>query len=177
MITTTSWGGSFHSAAAAKFPLLELSLPIEAEMLPMWSYQKAQLGDNVNEMEWRYSLAGDINSKTKQTVLREINVNRTRVIAVELDQAMGKEAYYNVDNEKLLTVTYNQAGLPLSWTPHFGHPVNVTYDRFNRLESWSWGHRTETYAYERHGLLSGVTTTAQEGALGLVYNELNMVNR
>lgn len=47
--------------------------------------------------------------------------------------------------------------------------------RFNRLESWSWGHRTETYSYERHGLLAGVTTTAQEGALGLIYNDLNMV--
>jgi len=39
MMSSTSWGGVFHSAAVAKFPLLELSLPIEAEMLPMWSYQ------------------------------------------------------------------------------------------------------------------------------------------
>jgi len=81
-------------------------------------------------MEWRYGLSGDINSKTKQTVSRELHVNHTRVLKVQLDQAAAKETYFNVDNEKLLSVSYNPAGLPLSWIPYFGHTVNVTYDRF-----------------------------------------------
>lgn len=129
LITKSSWGGSFDSVAVARFPLLELSLPIEAEMLPMWSLQKSQLAESYNEMEWKYSLVGDINSKTQQTVLKDVYVNKTKVIGVELDQLAGKETFYNQEGEKLLIVTYNPVGLPLSWVPQYGHGVNVSYDR------------------------------------------------
>lgn len=84
-------------------------------------------------MEWKYSLIGDINSKTQQTVLRDIYVNHSKVLGIELDQQMGKETYVNQEGEKLLTVTYNPVGLPLSWIPQYGHGVNVSYDRYVRI--------------------------------------------
>lgn len=80
-------------------------------------------------MEWKYSLVGDINSKTQQTVRRDIYVNKTKVLGIELDQSDGKEVVYNQEGEKLLTFNYSIVGLPVAWTPHFGHPVNVSYDR------------------------------------------------
>lgn len=80
-------------------------------------------------MEWKYSLVGDINSKTQQTVRRDIYVNKTKVLGIELDQSDGKEVVYNQEGEKLLTFNYSAVGLPVAWVPHFGHPVNVSYDR------------------------------------------------
>ena len=56
-----SWGGHLQSQAVARHPLLELSLPVEAEMLPMWSEQILTLGDGLsNQMHWTYSLVGDV---------------------------------------------------------------------------------------------------------------------
>lgn len=157
LISRANWGVSVDSVAVARFPLLELSLPIEAEMLPMWSLQvglhsqstvrddssvgvtytdrnisvvqKNQIGESFNEMEWKYSLVGDINSKTQQTVRRDIYVNKTKVLGIELDQSDSKEVVYNQEGEKLLTFNYSSVGLPVAWVPHFGHPVNVSYDR------------------------------------------------
>lgn len=80
-------------------------------------------------MEWKYSLVGDINSKTQQTVRRDIYVNKTKVLGIELDQSDSREVVYNQEGEKLLSFNYSTVGLPISWVPHFGHPVNVSYDR------------------------------------------------
>ncbi|KAK6619588.1 hypothetical protein RUM43_012345 [Polyplax serrata] len=176
LISRANWGVSVDSVAVARFPLLELSLPIEAEMLPMWSLQKNQIGESFNEMEWKYSLVGDINSKTQQTVRRDIYVNKTKVLGIELDQSDSKEVVYNQEGEKLLTFNYSSVGLPVAWVPHFGHPVNVSYDRFNRLESWSWGNQKETYTYERHGLLSAMNNP-NDGTIGFSYNDLNMLSK
>lgn len=60
------------SQAVARHPLLELSLPVEAEMLPMWSEQTVTLGDGLsNHMHWTYSLVGDVRAP-EQTLHREL---------------------------------------------------------------------------------------------------------
>jgi hypothetical protein len=54
---------------------LELSLPVEAEMLPVWSDQILTLGDGLsNHMHWTYSLVGDVRA-SEQTLHKELWVS------------------------------------------------------------------------------------------------------
>jgi hypothetical protein len=60
-----------------------------------------------------------------------LQVNQSRVLRVEFDQATGRETFYDRERQPLLTVTFNHAGLPQSWVPaNGGQPVNITYDRW-----------------------------------------------
>lgn len=69
------WGGQMESSALARHPLLELALPTEAEMLPLWSRQTLALGEGLyNNMAWSYSLLGDVGA-SQQTLLRELWVS------------------------------------------------------------------------------------------------------
>ncbi|PSN55675.1 Teneurin-a [Blattella germanica] len=171
-----SWGGHLQSQAVARHPLLELSLPVEAEMLPMWSEQILTLGEGLsNHMHWTYSLVGDVRA-SEQTLHRELWVNQSRVLGVEFNQATGRETFYDHERQPLLTVTFNTAGLPQSWIPsNGGQAVNITYDRFNRVDGWNWGSQSERYSYENHGLLSEITSQL-DGTTQFAYNDLNMLS-
>ena len=94
-------GGRVLSAATTKHPLLEAALPVEAEMLPMWSYQLMSLGELTNTMTTTYNLVGDV-SHFQQTLNREIWVNDTRVIGVEFEQAFRRETFYDKARNPLL---------------------------------------------------------------------------
>ncbi|XP_076303284.1 teneurin-a transmembrane protein isoform X10 [Lasioglossum baleicum] len=168
-------GGRVLSATTTKHPLLEAALPVEAEMLPMWSYQLMSLGELTNTMTTTYNLVGDV-SHFQQTLNREIWVNDTRVIGVEFEQAFSRETFYDKTRNPLLTVTFDPAGLPLTWQPHEqGYNLTITYDRFNRIESWKWGASDESYGYDRHGQLAEVTNS-QDGTKHYVYNSLNILS-
>lgn len=169
-------GGRVLSAATIKHPLLEASLPVEAEMLPMWSYQILTMGELTNIMTTKYDLIGDV-SHLQQTLNREIWVNNSRVIGIEFEQAFSRETFYDQSKNPLLTVTFDPAGLPLSWQPHEnGHSLNITYDRFNRIESWKWGSSDESYLYDRRGQLAKVTNS-QDGSRNFDYNDINMLSK
>ncbi|XP_043269073.1 teneurin-a isoform X3 [Venturia canescens] len=168
-------GGRIVSAATTKHPLLEAALPVEAEMLPMWSYQMITLGELTNTMTTTYNLVGDV-SHLQQTLNREIWVNDTRVIAVEFEQAFSRETFYDKSRMPLLTVTFDPAGLPLNWLPHeHGYNLTLTYDTFNRIESWKWGPSDESYSYDMRGQLAEVTNS-QDGTKKYTYNDNNMVS-
>ncbi|KAK0097057.1 hypothetical protein PV326_003445 [Microctonus aethiopoides] len=168
-------GGRVLSAAITKHPLLEAALPVEAEMLPMWSYQVLTLGELMNIMTTTYNLVGDV-SHPQQTLNREIWVNDSRVIGVRYDQLLRRETFYGHPNNPLLNVTFDLSGLPLSWQPHeYGHSLNISYDRFNRIESWQWGASNESYRYDRRGQLSEVTNK-QDGTKRYLYNDFNMLS-
>nr|CAD7569594.1 unnamed protein product [Timema californicum] len=172
----SSWGGQLTCAAMARHPLLELSLPVEAEMLTMWSQQVLTLGDSlVNTMQWTYSLVGDVRT-TQQTLHKELWVNQSRVLGIEFDQANGRETFYDRDRQALFIVSFDPAGLPQSWAPAGGGlPVNITYDRFNRVDGWKWGVQSEKYSYESHGLLSEISSP-QDGTTKYTYNDLNILS-
>ncbi|EFN60940.1 Teneurin-3 [Camponotus floridanus] len=166
--------GRILSAATTKHPLLEAALPVEAEMLPMWSYQLMSLGELTNTMTTTYNLVGDV-SHPQQTLNREIWVNDTRMIGVEFEQAFSRETFYDKAGTPLLTVTFDPAGLPLIWQPHEqGHNLSITYDRFNRIDSWKWGASDESYGYDRHGQLAEITNS-KDGTKRYTYNDLNML--
>jgi len=56
----TPWGGRLECVARRRHPLLEMALPVEAEMLPMWSEQVSTTSvTGANVMGSTYSLVGD----------------------------------------------------------------------------------------------------------------------
>lgn len=59
--------------AESKHPILELSLPVEAEMLPVFNRQLSSRGTLSNTLLWTYSLVGDAGS-TKFTIRRKLTV-------------------------------------------------------------------------------------------------------
>lgn len=60
--------------AESKHPILELSLPVEAEMLPVFNRQVSSRGTLSNVVLWTYSLVGDAGS-TKFIIRRKLTVN------------------------------------------------------------------------------------------------------
>ncbi|XP_030381653.1 teneurin-a isoform X2 [Scaptodrosophila lebanonensis] len=164
-----------EASAVARHPLLEAALPVEAEMLAMWSHQSVTMGDGLtNSMYSVYNLVGDVRNP-QQTLNREIWVNQSRVIGVEFDQFTNRETFYDAVRTPILIVAYDQSGLPKSYYPTNGYPVNITYDRFNRVEGWAWGPAELKYSYDRHGLLSEITSQ-QDGIISFVYNDWNLVS-
>ena len=97
-------------------------------------------------------------------------------MGIEYDQSIGRQTYTDRDRTPILAVNYDHSGLPRSWIPLMGHApaVNVTYDRFNRVDGWSWGERAEQYSYDAKGLLSEVVSPI-DGATKFQYNDVNMV--
>jgi teneurin len=102
-------------------------------------------------------------------------VNSSKVIVVQYDPQNNKETYLDKDHQLLLSVSYDKAGQPVSWDPmEHGSPFHISYDRFNRLEGWTWGDQAEKYLYDRHGLLSELIT-GEKDSTQFTYNELRMV--
>lgn len=60
--------------AESKHPILELSLPVEAEMLPVFNRQLSSRGALSNTVLWTYFLVGDAGS-TKFIIRRKLTVN------------------------------------------------------------------------------------------------------
>ncbi|XP_055602719.1 teneurin-a [Uranotaenia lowii] len=169
-----------ESSAVAAHPFLEKIMPIEAEMLPMWSHQTVKMGDNIiNSMHSKYNYVANENSRLpQQKFSREIWVNQTRALRIDYEHLQNREVFINKNDEVMLTVLYDQSGLPISYYPggeasHF-FPLNVSYDRFNRIEGWQWGPAELKYNYDMSGLLSEVTSQ-QDGIISYSYNELNLL--
>lgn len=169
-------GVSLEASAIARHPLLEAALPVEAEMLPMWSHQSITMGDGLtNHMSSMYSLVGDVRNP-QQTLNREIWVNSTRCFGVEFDQFASRETFYDKDRTSILSISFDQSGLPQSYLPaNDAYPLNISYDRFNRVDGWTWGPSELKYTYDRHGLLSEITSP-QDGIISYVYNDWNLIS-
>uniref|UniRef100_A0A1Y1LMI1 Tenascin-like protein n=2 Tax=Photinus pyralis TaxID=7054 RepID=A0A1Y1LMI1_PHOPY len=177
VMINSAWGGQLQVAALARHPLLEAALPVEAEMLPIWSQQTSTFGDGLqNFMYTKFSLVGDVRNP-QQTLNREIFVNHSKALGIEFNQFTSKEIFYDHDQQTLLAVTYDPAGLPQSYVPTKGAVmVNISYDGFNRIDGWKWGVSELKYSYDRHGLLSEITSS-QDGTQMFNYNDWNMLSK
>ncbi|XP_055616662.1 teneurin-a isoform X3 [Toxorhynchites rutilus septentrionalis] len=170
-----------ESSAIAAHPYLEKVMPIEAEMLPMWSHQTVKMGENlVNTMYSKYSfITNEYNRAPQQRFSREIWVNNTQTLRIDYEQLQNREIFMNKYDEIILTVLYDQSGLPVSYYPGSEtssfFPLNITYDRFNRVEGWQWGPAELRYNYDMNGLLAEVTSQ-QDGIISYSYNELNLLS-
>lgn len=171
-----AFGGSIKTYAKARHPLLEAALPVEAEMLPVWSHQECLMGEGLrNTMTSQYSLVGDVRNP-QQTLHTDLLVNGSKVLGIEFDQFTSKESYFDREGTTLLTITFDPAGLPQSFVAPNMFPLNISYDNFNRMDGWIWGPTEEKFTYDRHGLLSEITSGA-DGTKILTYNEWNVLSK
>nr|CAH7727154.1 unnamed protein product [Callosobruchus chinensis] len=173
----TAYDSSMKVCAVARHPLLEASLPVEAELLPVWSEQTTVYGDGLeNVMSTLFSLVGDVRNP-QQTLYREIYVNKSKVLGIEFDQFTSKETFFDSDKLPLLTISYDPAGLPLLYTTYNGvDSLNISYDNFNRVDNWKWGTSELKYSYDRHGLLSEITSPL-DGTQIFAYDDTNMLSK
>ncbi|XP_050083154.1 teneurin-a isoform X2 [Anopheles aquasalis] len=184
-------GIRLEAAAIVTHPWLERFLPTEAEMLPMWSYQALQLGERpLNDLRSNYELSAagctattgvaataGAGAKGERMLCRDIYVNDAKKLRLEYDPVGQRETLRDRDNEIILSVAYDQSGLPTGFYPGSDgeyDPLNITYDRFNRVEGWQWGPAELRYNYDRQGRLAEVTS-AQDGIVSYGYNEGNLL--
>ncbi|CAG9802441.1 unnamed protein product [Chironomus riparius] len=165
----------FESSAISRHPSLEKSLTIEAEMLPMWSHQNLFMNDDVNRMFMTYSMTTEDPRNPQQVLVREIWINNTRTLGLKYEYSRNVEQFYDRDQNTILGLTYNNLGLPISYQPTNGYAFNITYDRFNRMEGWNWGPSELKFSYERHGLLSEISSQ-QDGIISYIYNDNNLLS-
>lgn len=135
-----------------------------AENYPIPSKQKLELKNELaNRFEWRYmlkrpqSVAGQ--RQKSHPVVKKLRVNGEFIFAVEYDKD-NQLATVNAEDKlstKLLAVQYDKGLRPIAFRPQTGDYVGVEieYDKFGRISSWTWGDLKETYTYEM-GRLSEV---------------------
>jgi len=132
-----------------------------------------------NKHEWKLGLLGD-GHRSERILDRQMWVNDTRVLSLEFDQSLSREVIYSRDREPVFFIQYDKTGLPLYFVPISGGgdssspraSMNITYDRFNRIESWKWGSaRGVQFTYERNGFASEIRNNEGITLRTIEYNE------
>ncbi|XP_046748396.1 teneurin-m isoform X1 [Diprion similis] len=136
--------------------------PLLGESYPVPAKQRTEIaGDLANRFEWRYFLRrvqgnkNRGNTKAVAQVGRKLRINGENLLSLEYDRESNTVAVFMDDRVELLNVTYDRTARPVKWGPRNGifAGVDLEYDRFSRLTSWTWGDISETYGFDRAGRL------------------------
>ncbi|XP_076389159.1 teneurin transmembrane protein Ten-m isoform X2 [Megachile rotundata] len=156
----TPWAHTVSTDTLPYSVLAEIE-PLLGESYPVPAKQRTEIaGDLANRFEWRYflrKLQGNKNrgnSKSVAQVGRKLRVNGDILLSLEYDRETNSVAVF-MDDVELLNVTYDRTARPVKWGPRNGifSGVELEYDRFSRLTSWTWGDISETYGFDRAGRL------------------------
>ncbi|CAK9830532.1 Ten-m [Anthophora retusa] len=156
----TPWAHTISTDTLPYSVLAEIE-PLLGESYPVPAKQRTEIaGDLANRFEWRYflrKLQGNKNrgnSKSVAQVGRKLRVNGDILLSLEYDRESNSVAVF-MDDVELLNVTYDRTARPVKWGPRNGifAGVELEYDRFSRLTSWTWGDINETYGFDRAGRL------------------------
>ncbi|KYN39336.1 Teneurin-3 [Trachymyrmex septentrionalis] len=157
----TPWAHTVSTDSMPYSILAELE-PLLGESYPVPAKQRTEIsGDLANRFEWRYFLRkiqgnkNRGNSKAIAQVGRKLRVNGEILLSLEYDRETNTVAVFMDDRVELLNVTYDRTARPVKWGPRNGifAGVELEYDRFSRLTSWTWGDISETYGFDRSGRL------------------------
>ncbi|XP_034187283.2 teneurin transmembrane protein Ten-m isoform X3 [Osmia lignaria lignaria] len=156
----TPWAHTVSTDTLPYSVLAEIE-PLLGESYPVPAKQRTEIaGDLANRFEWRYFLRklqsnkNRGNSKSVAQVGRKLRVNGDILLSLEYDRETNSVAVF-MDDVELLNVTYDRTARPVKWGPRNGifSGVELEYDRFSRLTSWTWGDISETYGFDRAGRL------------------------
>ncbi|XP_076663968.1 teneurin transmembrane protein Ten-m isoform X3 [Andrena cerasifolii] len=156
----TPWAHTVSTDTLPYSVLAEIE-PLLGESYPVPAKQKTEIaGDLANRFEWRYflrKLQGNKNrgnAKSVAQVGRLLRVNGEILLTLEYDRETNSVAV-SMDEAEFLNVTYDRTARPIKWGPRNGifAGVELEYDRFSRLTSWTWGDISETYGFDRAGRL------------------------
>ncbi|KAG7197898.1 hypothetical protein KM043_016142 [Ampulex compressa] len=159
----TPWAHTVSTDTMPYSILAEIE-PLLGESYPVPAKQRTEIaGDLANRFEWRYFLRkiqgnkNRGNSKAVAQVGRKLRVNGEILLSLEYDRETNTVAVFMDDRVELLNVTYDRTARPVKWgsIPRNGifASVELEYDRFSRLTSWTWGDISETYGFDRAGRL------------------------
>ncbi|XP_048266118.1 teneurin-m isoform X3 [Bombus terrestris] len=157
----TPWAHTVSTDTLPYSVLAEIE-PLLGESYPVPAKQRTEIaGDLANRFEWRYFLRkfqGNkyrSESKTVAQVGRKLRINGDILLSLEYDRETNSVAVFMDDDAELLNVTYDRTARPVKWGPRNGifSGVELEYDRFSRLTSWTWGDISETYGFDRAGRL------------------------
>ncbi|XP_014486538.1 PREDICTED: teneurin-m isoform X2 [Dinoponera quadriceps] len=157
----TSWAHTVSTDTMPYSILAEIE-PLLGESYPVPAKQRTEIaGDLANRFEWRYFLRkvqgnkNRGNAKAVAQVGRKLRVNGEILLSLEYDRETNSVAVFMDDRVELLNVTYDRTARPVKWGPRNGifAGVELEYDRFSRLTSWTWGDISETYGFDRAGRL------------------------
>nr|XP_050846417.1 teneurin-m isoform X5 [Vespula vulgaris] len=157
----TPWAHTVSTDTMPYSILAEIE-PLLGESYPVLAKQRTEIaGDLANRFEWRYFLRkvqgnkNRGNSKAVAQVGRKLRVNGEILLSLEYDRETNTVAVFMDDRVELLNITYDRTARPLKWGPRNGifAGVELEYDRFSRLTSWTWGDISETYGFDRAGRL------------------------
>ncbi|XP_065207120.1 teneurin-a isoform X2 [Planococcus citri] len=169
----SGWNENIRCLAEEKHPLLQLSLPTEAEMLPLLNHFTANRGSLTNVMSWDYELVGD--AASNQPVLRKkLLVNNFTALIIDYDPKDKTEFIYG-SRRTLMKIKYNHVALPTLLKVGTKHFINVSYDRYNRIDGWSWNDISEEYKYNRQGLVEEIKSRGSVTKYS--YNEWNKITQ
>lgn len=157
----TPWAHTVSTDSMPYSILAEIE-PLLGESYPVPAKQRTEIaGDLANRFEWRYFLRKIQGSKNRGNtkaiaqVGRKLRVNGEILLSLEYDRESNTVAVFMDDRVELLNVTYDKTARPVKWGPRNGifAGVELEYDRFSRLTSWTWGDISETYGFDRSGRL------------------------
>ncbi|KYN06967.1 Teneurin-3 [Cyphomyrmex costatus] len=157
----TPWAHTVSTDSMPYSILAELE-PLLGESYPVPAKQRTEIaGDLANRFEWRYFLRkvqgnkNRGNPKAIAQVGRKLRVNGEILLSLEYDRETNTVAVFMDDRVELLNVTYDRSARPVKWGARNGifAGVELEYDRFSRLTSWTWGDISETYGFDRSGRL------------------------
>ncbi|XP_026674472.1 teneurin-m isoform X7 [Ceratina calcarata] len=156
----TPWAHAVSTDTLPYSVLAEIE-PLLGESNPVPAKQRTEIaGDLANRFEWRYFLRKQQgnknrgNSKSVAQVGRKLRVNGDILLSLEYDRETNSVAVF-MDDVEILNVTYDRTARPVKWGPRNGifSGVELEYDRFSRLTSWTWGDISETYGFDTAGRL------------------------
>ncbi|KAL7643035.1 UNVERIFIED_CONTAM: hypothetical protein RMT77_006324 [Armadillidium vulgare] len=176
-IHTFPWGGElFSNVDDTPNPFLESFLPTQARLFPLTTQYllKASPDDQYNHLIMSYGVVAD-KLVHERLVEKVILVNGTRVLN---QQWIGSDLISKITDgsrKNLLQTNFNSEGKETSLIigNHVSH-VNITYDRFGRLNSRIWERSEEQYDYNSYGLLSSIKTIS--GTTKYLFEDNKLLN-
>ncbi len=154
------WGQTVTLATMPHPVIARLSDDVSmGDSFPMVGEQRAYLGPIlVAKLGWDYSLATNGHNGQMIGIRKMMSVNGDTLLTVYYDKLQRREVLYAGSKRELLEVRYDSSSRPIHWDPRVAGFATVKqgYDRFGRLQQWSWGDVIEQYEYDKSGRLERV---------------------
>lgn len=84
-----------------------------------------------------------------------MQINGENLLTVEYDRDTHSEAIFDKDAKEMVTIVYDDNGLPTHFLPTEGHhSMNISYNQFGAITSWQYGDLSERRNYNARGLLT-----------------------
>ncbi|XP_029639322.1 teneurin-m isoform X3 [Octopus sinensis] len=90
-------------------------------------------------------------------------INGVNLLTVEYNRETNTETVMDKSMRDILTVVYDNTGLPTHFLPNTGHnDLNISYTRHGAVEKWQYGELTEQRMYEKGMMVEKISTNGAQ---------------